>query len=129
MRSSFLPIATACLGLVLFSCSKPKEIDYGKLGYGNELFTDPQTKQPFTGIAREAYKDGKPKAEYSFKNGKFDGMVKEWWENGNPKAETEFKNGERVGKNTEWTAAGKLFHERVYDHDHIASEKNYDLGK
>jgi len=123
MRQSFTLAATACMGLVLASCSKPKEADYGKLGYDHEMFTDPETKQPFTGIAREAYKNGKPKAEYPFKNGKFEGTVKEWWENGNKKAETEFKNGERVGKNTEWKADGTLFHERVYDHDRIVSEK------
>jgi antitoxin component YwqK of YwqJK toxin-antitoxin module len=107
------------------SCSKPKEALYKKLGYHNDLLTDPDTKEPFTGIARESYPDGKPKAEYPIKAGRFHGSVREWWANGNKKAETEFQNGERVGKNTEWKEDGTLFHERVYDHDHIASEKNY----
>lgn len=120
---------TLLAALALVSCSKPKEADYAKLKYHNDLFTDPQTGDPFTGMAREAYRSGKPKAEYPFKDGKFDGTVKEWWENGNKKAETEFQAGERVGHNTEWTEAGKLFRERVYDHDRIASEKNYDIGK
>jgi antitoxin component YwqK of YwqJK toxin-antitoxin module len=122
MRPSSLLTAVACLGLILTACSKPKEIDYAKLGYANDMFTDPETKQPFTGIAREVYKSGKPKAEYPFKNGKFEGTVKEWWENGNKKAETEFKGSERVGKNSEWTEAGRLFHTRIYDHDRIVSE-------
>jgi antitoxin component YwqK of YwqJK toxin-antitoxin module len=133
--------AAVALALVAVSCSRskeggpelspkvmqqaaaqPKEEDYAKLKYRNELFTDPQSGQPFTGIAHDSYKSGKPKAEYPFKNGKYDGTVKEWWENGNKKAETEFKDGERLGKNSEWTEAGKLFHTRVYDHDRIVSE-------
>jgi antitoxin component YwqK of YwqJK toxin-antitoxin module len=115
--------------LLLTSCSPPKEIDYSKLKYSNDVFTDPATKAPFTGIARQKYPDGKQRAEYPFKNGRFDGTVKEWHPNGKPSAETAFKNGERSGKNIEWTADGKPFRERVYDHDHIVSEKNYDAAK
>ena len=127
MRCRFM-VGLLCLGftLGLGGCSKPKEALYEKLGYDNNLLTDPDTKAPFSGIAREAYKDGKPKSEFPIKNGKFHGTVKEWWPNGNRKGETEFQNGERVGKNTEWKEDGTLYQERVYDHDHIASEKRYD---
>ena len=48
---------------------------------------------------------------------------------GKPSAETEFKNGERSGRNIEWTEAGLPYRERVYDHDHIVSEKNFEAGK
>jgi len=124
----FLP-ALLITSLALGSCAKPKELPYAKLKYHSNLYTDPDTSQPFTGIAKDTYKDGKPKAEYPFKNGLIEGTVREWWPNGQKSAETEFQKGERVGKNTEWTQTGKLFRERVYDHDHIASEKNYDIGK
>ncbi len=116
-----------CLSLILAmgSCSKPKEALYQKLGYHNDLFTDPATKEPFTGIAKDSYADGKLKAEYPIKDGQFHGTVREWWANGNKKAETEYQNGERMGKNVEWKEDGTLYHERVYDHEHIVSEKSY----
>ena len=107
----------------------PKEADYKKLGYANDIFTDPDTKKPFTGIARQKYPDGTTQGEYPFKNGRFHGMVKEWYKNGKPSAETEFVNGERTGKNIEWTEAGLIYRERVYDHDKIVSEKNHEAGK
>jgi antitoxin component YwqK of YwqJK toxin-antitoxin module len=109
--------------LLLTSCSPPKEIDYDKLKYSNDFYLDPDTGKGFTGIARQKYPDGKQKAEYPFKEGRFHGTVKEWHPNGKPSAETEFKNGERSGKNIEWTATGAIYNERVYDHDHIVSEK------
>jgi antitoxin component YwqK of YwqJK toxin-antitoxin module len=122
-------ILTAALSATLTSCSPPKEADYSKLGYANSVFTDPDTGAGFTGVARQKYPDGKLRGEYPLKNGRFHGTVKEWYPNGKPSAETEFKNGERSGRNIEWTEAGLPFRERVYDHDHIVSEKNYDAGK
>jgi antitoxin component YwqK of YwqJK toxin-antitoxin module len=104
-------------------------VDYDKLAYSNDVFSDPATGAPFTGIARQKYPDGKQRGEYPFKDGRFHGTVKEWHPNGKPSAETEFKNGERSGKNIEWTAAGQPYRERLYDHDHIVSEKNYDAAK
>jgi antitoxin component YwqK of YwqJK toxin-antitoxin module len=145
----FLPALTSILStfLLLVSCDKPatppatapapsapsappKEADYAKLGYSNNLFTDPETKQPFTGIARQKDPDGKLRGEYPFKDGRFEGVVKEWHANGKPSAETEFKNGERNGKNTEWTADGQLYRERVYGPgEKILSEKNHGAAK
>ncbi len=116
-------------GLLLTSCSKPKEADYEKLGYSNNVFSDPETGTAFTGIARQKYPDGKLRGEYPFKNGKFHGTVKEWHPNGKPSSETEFKDGERSGQNKEWTDAGLPYRERVYDRDRIVSEKNFDAGK
>ena len=127
MRLSF--ILTGLLSLALASCSKPKEEAYSKLLYRHNVYGDPETALPFTGIAKETYPDGKRKAEFPMKNGKFHGTVKEWYQSGKKLAETEFKDGERVGKNTEWTEAGLLYRERVYDHEHIVSEKTYDTGK
>lgn len=126
LTSSLLTLL-ACLALN--ACSKPKVIAYEKLAYDNNVFSDPDTHAPFTGLAKEAYPDGHPKAEYPFKNGLFHGTVKEWWPNGKRRAETEFQDGMRTGRNTEWTEAGQLFRERVYQRDHIESEKNYEVGK
>ncbi len=123
-----LPLVLLFVAL-LPSCSPPKEADYSKLGYAGEVFTDPETGKPFTGIARQKYPDGKVQGEYPFKNGRFHGTVKEWHPNGAPSATTQFLGGERTGKNIEWTASGQVFRERVYDHDHIVSEKNYPDAK
>jgi antitoxin component YwqK of YwqJK toxin-antitoxin module len=115
--------------VLLTSCGPPKEMDYKRLVYSDDFFTDPDTGKGFTGIARQKYPDGKVRSEFPFKNGRFHGTVKEWYQNGKRLSETEFKNGERSGKNIEWTEAGLPYRERVYDHDHIVSEKNYEAGK
>jgi antitoxin component YwqK of YwqJK toxin-antitoxin module len=110
--------------------SPPKEADYAKLGYSKNVFTDPETKQPFTGIARQKDPDGKLRGEYPFNDGRMHGTVKEWHANGKPSAETEFKNGERHGKNIEWTDDGKLYREREYGPgEKILSEKNHGAAK
>ena len=126
-----LPALLSLLGLLitLSSCSPPKEADYAKLGYKDSVFTDPDTQQAFTGIARQKHPDGSLRGEYPFKNGRFHGTVKEWHANGRPSAETEFRNGERTGRNIEWTEAGLPYRERVYERDKIVSEKNYDAGR
>lgn len=126
------PISCVALALVSFvfaSCGKPKEVPYKKLGYENNGFTDPDSGKPFSGLARDHYKDGTLKAEFPIKNGRLHGVVKEWHPNGKPLAETQFVNGERTGQNREWTEAGLLYRERVYDRDKIVSEKNYEAGK
>ena len=116
-------------GLTLSSCGKPKELAYSKLGYNDGVLTDPETSRPFTGIARDVYKDGKPKAEYPIKDGKFHGLVREWHPNGKLSSETEFTDGEHNGTNKEWTADGLPYIERVYDHEHIVREKTFEQKK
>jgi antitoxin component YwqK of YwqJK toxin-antitoxin module len=114
---------------LLVSCGPPKEVDYRKLKYSDEVFFDPDTGKAFTGIGRMKYPDGKLQSEWPLKNGRYHGTVKEWYPNGKPKAETEFKNGQRSGKNVEWTEAGLLYMERIYDKDRIVSEKAHNAGK
>jgi|GWRWMinimDraft_6_1066014.scaffolds.fasta_scaffold27469_1 antitoxin component YwqK of YwqJK toxin-antitoxin module len=129
MTSRLVIFALLAVPLFLVSCGKPKELPYNKLGYHSGIFTEPGTDKPFTGLAKESYNDGKPKAEYPCRKGKFHGTVKEWHANGKPSAETEFNNGERTGLNREWTESGQPYMERVYDHDRIVSEKKYEIGK
>jgi len=124
---ALLPLLSSLL--LLTSCSPPKEIDYGKLKYSNDFYLDPDTGKGFTGIAHQKYPDGKPQGTFPFKDGRLHGTVQEWYANGKMKSETEFKDGERSGKNTECTEAGAIYNERIYDHDHIVSEKNYDAAK
>ena len=51
--------------ILLASCGKPRELPYSQLGYRDCVLTEPGTGAPFTGIAKDSYKDGRPKAEYS----------------------------------------------------------------
>ncbi len=129
MISRLVIITSLAAALCLSSCGKPKELSYKQLGYQGGILTEPGTSTPFTGIAKETYKDGKPKAEYPCRKGKFHGTVKEWHANGKPLAETEFRDGERTGINREWTEDGQPYMERVYDHDRIVSEKKYENRK
>ncbi|MEZ0390016.1 MAG: toxin-antitoxin system YwqK family antitoxin [Verrucomicrobium sp.] len=129
MRRLPLLLIASALCVSLTSCGKAKEVPYKKLGYSDNVFTDPETGKRFTGVSKDYYKDGTLKAEYPFKNGLFEGTVKEWHPNGKPLAETAFVKGERTGQNREWTEAGLLYRERVYDRDKIVSEKNFEAGK
>jgi len=128
LRYASLVLLTGLVSM-LASCGKPKELPYKQLGYHEGILTEPGTEAPFSGIARDSYKDGKPKAEYPCRNGKFHGTVKEWHANGQKLAETEFRDGERTGLNREWTDSGQPYMERVYDHDRIVSEKKFENGK
>ena len=126
MKHPILPFIACVAAVALPSCEKPQEIEYGKLAFdGINTFLDPATKKGFTGVAHDLYPDGKPKAEFQFRNGLMHGTVTEWYPNGKKRAETIFEDGERCGKNSEWNESGSLFQERIYDHDRIVSEKKY----
>jgi antitoxin component YwqK of YwqJK toxin-antitoxin module len=83
--------------------------------------------KPYNGLARETHKNGQPKGEYTFKEGRLHGVVKEWWDNGQLSTETHFENGQRHGLNRYWSKKGNLMKEQVYDHDKSMSEKHYDV--
>ena len=111
--------------LLVAACNKPQELSYDKLGYENGAFTDPETKQGFTGIARDYHrKNGAIKAEYPMKGGRLHGTVKEWFPDGKPLSEIQYRDGEHHGLCKEWTADGKLFCERVYENNRMLSEKS-----
>jgi len=117
-------VALCALAFLTASCAKPKEISYNKLGYDNGIFIDPETKQGFTGIARDYHKkSGALKSEYPMKEGKLHGTVREWFPDGKPLSEIEYRNGEHHGLCKEWTADGQPFCERVFEHDRMVSEK------
>lgn len=105
------------------ACSKPQEAAYKDLDWREEVFY--LKGQPFTGIARESYKDGKPAKEYPMKKGLIHGVMHEWYENGQMSAETHFDNGHRHGLNRYWSKEGKLTKEQVYDHGTSVSVKMY----
>ncbi len=122
-------LAAVAVSFLAFTpgCMKRKEAKYAELKWVDEVYY--QDGKPFTGIAREEHKDGKPKAEYPMKDGKFHGVVHEWWDNGQMSVETHFENGKRHGLNRYWTKEGKLMKEQVYEHGESKSVKEWPEGR
>jgi antitoxin component YwqK of YwqJK toxin-antitoxin module len=116
-----------CLLLVLFTSQTkaPDAVPYAKLEWKDDVYF--WEGKPFSGLAKAQHKDGKPKGEYPFKEGRLHGVVKEWWDNGQLSTETHFENGQRHGLNRYWSKAGNLMKEQVYDHDKSVSEKHFDV--
>ncbi len=118
---------------VLSACSpKPQaateapvaEAEYAALEWRDDVyFLDGKA---FTGLARDAHKNGKPKGEYPFRDGRLHGVVREWWDNGQLSTETNFDGGKRHGLNRYWNLKGQLIKEQVYEHDVSVSEKHFD---
>jgi antitoxin component YwqK of YwqJK toxin-antitoxin module len=111
----------------LYAAEGPKvtEVTYKELKWQDDVYY--LNGRPYTGLARDTFKDGKPKGEYPFKEGKLHGLVKEWWENGQLSTETNFENGQRHGLNRYWSKQGHLMKEQVYDHDRSVSEKHHEV--
>jgi len=120
---SKLSAAFAVSVLALMPACKPREASYKELGWADDLYT--LEDKPFTGIAREQHKNGKPSKEYPMKNGRIHGVMHEWWENGQMSAETNFTHGKRHGLNRYWNPEGKLIKEQVYEHGESKSVKTF----
>ncbi|TDU81397.1 MORN repeat protein [Prosthecobacter fusiformis] len=114
---------------ILHAADAPKsaEVTYKELKWQDDVYF--LNGQPYSGLARDTHKDGKPKGEYPFKEGRLHGLVREWWDNGQLSTETNFENGQRHGLNRYWSKTGQLMKEQVYDHDKSVSEKYYDEKK
>lgn len=65
-------------------------------------------RTPYTGNATENFKNGKPRAEASFFNGKKDGVARYWFENGNLQSEEQWFAGKEDGIFREWNESGQL---------------------
>jgi hypothetical protein len=63
---------------------------------------------PFTGVALEAYPDGKKKQRWSIRNGKWHGLVEEWYPTGVQSVATQFQDGVRHGESTYWNPDGTV---------------------
>ena len=87
------------------------EVRYADLEWRDDVFS--LAGKPFTGIARDTHKDGKPKALYPFSEGRLHGVVREWWDNGQISTETHFEKGLRHGLNRYWSRTGQLMKEQI----------------
>jgi antitoxin component YwqK of YwqJK toxin-antitoxin module len=114
MSKAFAALTVSVLALSPGCENKPKEATYKELKWQEDVYY--LADQPFTGMARDSYPDGKAKAEYPMRNGLLHGVVKEWWENGQLSTETHFEKGKRHGLNRYWTKEGNPWKEQVYEH-------------
>jgi hypothetical protein len=100
------------------------EAEYAALEWRDDVYyLDGQT---FSGLARDSHKNGQPKGEYPFRDGRLHGVVREWWDNGQLSTETHFDQGRRHGLNRYWDVKGQLIKEQVYEHDVSVSEKHHE---
>jgi len=83
-----------------------KKIDYYELDVIKGLFFQPNTVDPYTGLAFLDYPNGDKQMEAPIKNGKIDGKVKEWERNGKKVYEAEFADGVQIGKEEQWYSDG-----------------------
>lgn len=128
-RAMSKTLAAVAVSFLAFApgCMKPKEAKYAELKWTDEVYY--YGAKPFTGIAKETFKDGKLKALYPMKDGVLHGVVQEWWENGQMSVETHFENGKRHGLNRYWTDKGVLMKEQVYEHGESKSTIDWPNGR
>lgn len=62
--------------------------------------------QAFTGSVYSLYRDGSPKSETSFQDGRRQGVLTEWYPNGEVRSVSHFHNGVREGEQKEWYRDG-----------------------
>lgn len=102
-----------------------RQVTYKELKWQDDVYF--LNDKPYSGLAKDNHKNGKPKGEYPFVNGRLHGVVREWWDNGQLSTETHFEHGKRHGQNRYWSRSGQLMKEQVYEHDKSVSEKHYEV--
>ncbi|MFK7807217.1 MAG: toxin-antitoxin system YwqK family antitoxin [Saprospiraceae bacterium] len=90
----------------LVEAQKKKKILFYELDVHDGLFFQPNTIDPYTGLAYEEFEKGKKKAHIPIKNGKINGKVKGWEMNGEKVYEAEYEMGTMVGTEKQWYATG-----------------------
>ena len=71
-------------------------------------------RTPYTGNATENFKNGKPRAEASFFQGKKDGVARYWHENNNLQSEEQWFDGKENGLFRKWNKEGQLISANRY---------------
>lgn len=97
---------TICFSAMNSQAQVKKKITYYELDVINGLFFQPNTIDPYTGLAFLNYPNGNKQMEAPIKDGKIDGKVKEWERNGRKVYEAEFADGVQVGEEAQWYADG-----------------------
>ncbi len=95
----------SCISLI--QAQQKKRIPYSELDVIKGLFFQPNTIDPYSGLAFEEFPDGKKQMEVPIRNGKIHGKVKQWERNGQKIGEMEYEMGVKVNTEREWYSTGK----------------------
>jgi len=107
MRIRILLLATAlCIGALSTEAQVKKKINFYELDVIKGLFFQPNTIDPYTGLAFQDHSNGNRQMEVQIKDGKISGKVKEWERNGKKVYQAEYENGTQIGKEEQWYADG-----------------------
>lgn len=84
--------------------------------------------RPFTGVAFTTYKDGRPKAEMSYREGLRWGPTVERYPEGQLMVESTYYKGVLHGHAREWHRNGQMAEDGEYEYGIIVWEKMWDEG-
>ena len=93
-------------GVVSAEAQVKKKMSFYELDIIKGLFFQPNTIEPWTGLAFEDHPNGNRQMEVPIKDGKIHGKVKEWERNGKKIYQAEYENGVQVGTEEQWYADG-----------------------
>ena len=148
MKKNFIIYIFIIFLLSSFNLFAEREVDIDKIKYDEkkELGYVEGEKEPFTGIAKEYYPNGKIetesfyangklngksityyengnlKYEENYKNSKLDGLIKTYFEDGTIRTEIYYKNGELDGLATEYYENGQVYIQESYKDGELDGE-------
>lgn len=105
-KTIFLLTLICLLATNTIGAQVKKKLKYYELDINRGLFFQPNTMDPWTGMAYDEHPNGKKKLEASIKDGKLHGFVREWARNGQKIYETTYEMGVQTDKETQWYANG-----------------------
>ncbi|EHI78618.1 hypothetical protein HMPREF9093_01138 [Fusobacterium sp. oral taxon 370 str. F0437] len=116
MKKNFIVYTFIIFILTSFSIFAQREVTYEDLKYNEEteLVYVNDEKEPFTGIAKDYYKDKSLKVEVSYINGILEGTGKQYYPSGKLKSTAIFTDGLLNGKSIGYYENGNLKYEENY---------------
>ena len=87
--------------------AQKKKIYFSQLDINHGLYFQPNTMEPYSGLAYEDFSNGKKKMHIPIEKGKIHGKVREWAKNSEKVFEAEYINGVQQGIEMQWYASGR----------------------
>lgn len=121
MKKNFIVYTFIIFILTSFSIFAQREVTYEDLKYNEEteLVYVNDEKEPFTGIAKDYYKDKSLKVEVSYINGILEGTGKQYYPSGKLKSTAIFTDGLLNGKSIGYYEDGNIEYEENYKDDEL----------
>lgn len=133
MKRNFIVYIFIVFLLSSFSIFAQREVTYGDLEYNEEtgLIYVNDEKEPFTGIAKDYYKDKSLKVEVPYINGILEGTGKQYYPSGKLKSTAIFTDGLLNGKSIGYYEDGNIEYEENYKDDELDGliKSYYESGK